>query len=615
MNLVSLSHTLWLVPCYALAGTVLALLWSPRLIRQTGPRPAGYLNLLLTLIGLVHSVLAFIYLSRNQLENVSWQWLTTQDLSISLDLQFSALSAGALIVISGLNLLAQIYAIGYLETDWGWARFYCLMGLFQAGLGFLVICNSLFFSYVLLEILTLGTYLLIGFWFNQSLVVNGARDAFLTKRIGDLILLMGVVALLPLTHTWNYDKLALWASENHLDPKLLTLLSLALLSGPLAKCAQFPLHLWLDEAMEGPLPATILRNTLVVSTGAWVLLKLEPIFALSPTAINVMIFIGAATALGASAIAIAQIDLKRALSYSASAYMGLIFIAVGTNHSNSAFILLLSYSVAMALLVMVVGGIVSNTVSQDLTQYGGLWSRRPISGLCYLVGAGALVGFPPLGGFWALSELLKDQSPLISLVILLVNGLTSFSVMREFSLIFGGAIKPITTRSSEVLWAMVLPMTSLAAIALHLPLILRSLDLLVPLNTSSALLLSLSTLLGASLAIYIYSNEQIAKPVTLIPQWLRDFFAYDFYSASIYRMTIVALIGGISNIVSWLDRYVVDGLVNLVGLVTLLGGEGLKYNNSGQGQSYLLSIFLSLVVFGLLICWPILNRLSMIFIS
>jgi NAD(P)H-quinone oxidoreductase subunit 5 len=182
-------------------------------------------------------------------------------------------------------------------------------------------------------------------------------------------------------------------------------------------------------------------------------------------------------------------------------------------------------------------------------------------------------------------------------------------------LIFGGAIKPITTRSSEVLWAMVLPMTSLAAIALHLPLILRSLNLLVPLNTSSALLLSLSTLLGASLAIYIYSNEQIAKPVTLIPQWLRDFFAYDFYSASIYRVTIVALIGGISNIVSWLDRYVVDGLVNLVGLVTLLGGEGLKYNNSGQGQSYLLSIFLSLVVFGLLICWPILNRLSMIFIS
>ena len=123
MTLVSLSHTLWLVPCYALAGTVLALLWSPRLIRQTGPRPAGYLNLLLTLIGLVHSVLAFIYLSRNQLENVSWQWLTTQDLSISLDLQFSALSAGALIVISALNFLAQIYAIGYLETDWGWARF------------------------------------------------------------------------------------------------------------------------------------------------------------------------------------------------------------------------------------------------------------------------------------------------------------------------------------------------------------------------------------------------------------------------------------------------------------------------------------------------------------
>jgi NAD(P)H-quinone oxidoreductase subunit 5 len=281
-----------------------------------------------------------------------------------------------------------------MEMDWGWARFYSLIALFEAGMCTLVLCNSLFFSYVVLEILTLGTYLLIGLWFNQSLVVTGARDAFLTKRVGDLILLMGVVALLPLAGTWNYTELAQWAKTTNIDPNVATLLCLALIASPLGKCAQFPLHLWLDEAMEGPMPATILRNTIVVSTGAWVLIKLQAVLALSPLALKVMIGIGAVTAIGASLIAIAQIDIKRSLSYSVSAYMGLVFIAVGTQQDETALRLLFTYAIAMSLLVMSIGGVVLNTITQDLTQYGGLWSRRPISGICYLVGAASLVAFP-----------------------------------------------------------------------------------------------------------------------------------------------------------------------------------------------------------------------------
>ncbi len=611
----SLLHTLWLVPFYALIGSLLALLWSPGLIRNTGPRPAGYINIALTLLGLIHAILAFSYLRSHGTETLAWQWLNTLDLKISLDLKFSQLNVGALIVITGLNLLAQLYAVGYLEMDWGWARFYSLLGLFQAGLAFLVLCNSLFFSYVILEILTLGTYLLIGFWFNQSLVVTGARDAFLTKRVGDLILLMGVVALLPLAKTWNFDELAFWARDAQVDPKVLTLLCLALIAGPLGKCAQFPLHLWLDEAMEGPLPATILRNTIVVSSGAWVLLKLEPILALSPIAKTVMIAIGAVTAVGASCIAIAQIDLKRSLSYSVSAYMGLIFIAVGSDHGRTALSLLLTYTVAMSLLVMVIGGIIGNTVSQDLTQYGGLWSRRPISGICFLIGSASLVGFAPLGSFWALTELLARQEPLIAFVIILVNGLTTFSVIREFCLIFGGSAKPFTVRSPEALWPLVIPTTVMAGFALHLPLILKSLNLIKEVDFFAALMLTLSTLLGGGLAGYIYLNKSIPKPVRLVPRGLRDFFGFDLYTSEIYRITIVAVVGGFSHALAWLDRYVVDGLVNLVGLVTLVSGEGLKYNNSGQGQSYILSIFLSVVVFGLLIAWPILKPFFLVFVS
>jgi NAD(P)H-quinone oxidoreductase subunit 5 len=465
----------------------------------------------------------------------------------------------------------------------------------------------------------LGTYLLIGFWFNQSLVVTGARDAFLTKRVGDLILLMGVVALLPLAGTWNYTELAEWAKTATIDPKIATLLSLALIAGPLGKCAQFPLHLWLDEAMEGPMPATILRNTIVVSTGAWVLIKLQPVLALSPVASKVTIAIGAVTAIGASLIAIAQIDIKRSLSYSVSAYMGLVFIAVGTQQDETALRLLFTYAIAMSLLVMSIGGVVLNTITQDLTQYGGLWSRRPISGICYLVGAASLVAFPPLGCFWTLTEMadnLWDTHPWLVGVLVVVNGLTAFSITREFSLIFGGKPKQMTVRSPEGLWALVLPMTFVMGFALHVPILLHQWNLLPEwenLNLTVATPLVISTLVGGGASALIYLNDKIPKPIELKPKAIQDFFAYDLYTAQLYRVTIVFVVGLVSQIIYWFDRYLVDGIINLVGLATIFSGESLKYNVSGQTQFYFLSIFLGVILFVGVVCFPFLSQISLVF--
>ncbi|MDJ0600519.1 MAG: NAD(P)H-quinone oxidoreductase subunit F [Crocosphaera sp.] len=599
----ALSQTIWLVPLYALLGAILALPWSPGIIRETGPRPSGYVNLLMTFIALIHSLIALVETWGKPTKYLSCSWLHAADLNITFDIEISTITIAALVLITGLNLLAQIYAIGYMEMDWGWARFYSLLALFEAGMSTLVLCNSLFFSYVVLEILTLGTYLLIGLWFNQSLVVTGARDAFLTKRVGDLILLMGVVALLPLAGTWNYNELAAWAQTTTISPTTATLLCLALIAGPLGKCAQFPLHLWLDEAMEGPMPATILRNTIVVSTGAWVLIKLQPVLALSDLASTVMIVVGSVTAIGAGLIAIAQVDIKRSLSYSVSAYMGLVFIAVGTQQDETALRLLLTYAIAMSLLVMSVGGVVLNNISQDLTQYGGLWSRRPISGICYLVGAASLVAFPPFGCFWTLTEMADHlwlTHPILIIVMLVVNGLTAFSITREFSLIFGGKPKPMTVRSPEGLWALVLPMMITMGFALHVPILLYQWHILPvweALNVTVAGSLTLTSLIGAGTAAYLYLNDDIPKPIQLPSKALQNFFAYDLYTAKFYRMTIVFVVGLVSQVISWFDRYLVDGVINLVGLATIFGGETLKYNASGQTQFYFLSIFLGVILF------------------
>lgn len=591
-----ITQTAWLIPCYALVGMVLSALWFPSITRRTGPRPAGYFNLIVTLVALTHSILAFSNLWNQPAQYEFIPWLQVAGLNLTIPLEISSLTLGACILVTGLNLLAQLYAVGYLEMDWGWARFYVLLAMFEAGMCSLVLCNSLFFSYIILEILTLGTYLLIGFWFNQSLVVTGARDAFLTKRIGDLFLLMGVLALYPLAGTWDFRELAIWAQTAQIDPKLAALVSLALIAGPMGKCAQFPLHLWLDEAMESPIPSTILRNSVVVATGAWILVKLEPVLSLSPWAMTMTIAIGAITAIGGVLIAIAQIDIKRTLSYLVSAYMGLVFIAVGSHQIEAALLIVLAHAVAMATLLASCGSIILNCITQDVTELGGLWSRRPVTGLSFLAGISGLIALPPFGGFWAMLKLgdgLWNTQPLLVGLLLLINALSAFSLVRVFGLVFGNKPKQMTERSPEPLWAVILPMTALAGFTLHIPMILQSLSLLpdwATLNQDVALLLTWSSIFGLSLGGIIYLGNFIPKPIRLPWKGLQDLFAYDFYTPNLYRSSVVGGVDIFSRLVDWGDRYLIDGLVNLVGLASIFGGEVLKYGNTGKTQTYALTI-------------------------
>lgn len=409
----------------------------------------------------------------------------------------------------------------------------------------------------------------------------------------------------------------MWAKTANLDPTVATLLALALIAGPMGKCAQFPLHLWLDEAMEGPLPATILRNTVVVETGAWILIKLQPVIALSPVGLSTTIVVGAATAVGAALIAIAQIDIKRTLSYIVSSYMGLVFVAVGTGQIQTALTLVFAYSLGMALLVMSIGAVVWNSITQDIRALGGLWPKRPISGISFLVGAAAIVGLPPFGCFWALSEMasgLAKTNPFLLGIVLFVNGVTAFGLVRVFGLVFGGKPKQMTERSPEVSWPFILPMTVLMGFTLHAPMLLAAWQALplASLNYAATGMLVLSTAIGIGAGAFIYLNEKWEKPVRIGSQALQDFFAYDFYTAKLYRVTIIFAVGLVSQIISWVDRNIVDGFVNLVGLATVFSGQSLKYNVSGQTQFYALTILLGVALLGLLVSWPLLVRLSLI---
>ncbi|HHP7245488.1 MAG TPA: NAD(P)H-quinone oxidoreductase subunit F, partial [Elainellaceae cyanobacterium] len=551
-------------------------------------------------------------------QQLIYQWLSVADLDLFLAIEISPISLGAMELVTGISLLAQVFALGYMEKDWSLARFFGLMGFFEASLSGIAISDSLFLSYALLEILTLSTYLLVGFWYAQPLVITAARDAFLTKRVGDIILLMGVVALSSYGEGLSFSELQDWAETSSLTPLAAALLGLALIAGPTGKCAQFPLNLWLDEAMEGPNPASIVRNTIVVSAGAYVLIKLQPVFTLSPVSADALILIGTVTAIGTSLMALAQIDLKRALSHSTSAYLGFVFIAVGLGQVDIALLLLLTHAIAKALLFMSVGAIISTTNDQNITVMGGLWSRMPATTVAFVVGATSLVVLFPLGTFWTMQQWVSGVWHVpgwLLGVLVFVNFFNALNLTRVFRLVFCGTPQEKTRRAPEVAWPMAVPMVTMTIIVLLSPLIpLRWalwLSPTTPLQNANQLIIQValplliaSGLIGFVLGMFIELRRAWARSTQVSLRFLQDLLAYDFYIDRIYDLTVVWLVNTSAKLTSWFDRYVVDGAVNLVGLATVLSGQALRYSASGQSQAYVLTILIGLgIIFILTMGW------------
>jgi NAD(P)H-quinone oxidoreductase subunit 5 len=603
-----LLDTGWWIPCYGLVGAILTIPWMTRLVRRTGPRPAAYLNILMTAIAFIHGTALFQIVWNHDPHRIVFNWLTVAGLNLDLTFELSSVSVGAMESVTILSLLAQVFALGYMEKDWALARFFALVGFFEGAMSAVAISDSLLVSYGLLELLTLSTYLLVGFWYAQPLVVKAARDAFLTKRAGDILLFAGVIALSSIAGSLDFNDLYEWCETTDISPLTATLIGLALIAGPIGKCAQFPLHLWLDEAMEGPNPASILRNSVVVTGGAYILIKVHPILYLSPIVTNTLMVVGTVTAIGATLVSIAQIDIKRTISYTTSAYLGLVFISVGAKWISFAFFLLFAHAIAKALIFMSVGCIILTTNTQDINEFGGLSKSMPATTIAFIVGSLAMTGVFPLGGFWAFQEgfeALQLEYPWAIWTILLVNGLTAFNLARVFGLVFLGKTQPKTRRAPEVPWPLALPMVFLTVLTLLTPFVMSQLALLPDLDDISLLeysSISLSSILGFVVGGLLYFRAD-RTPVKLSVPWLQDLFTYDFYVEKLYQNTVVWSVYQLSQVTAWIDRYVVDGLVNLVGFATIFGSESLKYGASGQVQSYVLTIAMGVGALGLTIAW------------
>jgi NAD(P)H-quinone oxidoreductase subunit 5 len=592
----------WLIPLYGFSGMLLSLPWAAGWIRRNGPRPAAYLNLLVTLLAVLHGSLVLQAVLALGPQHLDIAWFSAADLDLRIGFDLSLTNLAALELVTGLSLVGQVFALGYLDKEWSLARFYALLGFFEGAMAGVVLSSNLFMSYFLLEMLTLSTYLLVGFWYAQPLVVTAARDAFLTKRVGDVLLLMGVVTLSAWAGSLEFNDLYAWSANETLPALGASLLGLGLIAGPMGKCAQFPMHLWLDEAMEGPNPASILRNSVVVTCGAVVLLKVMPLLLISPAAIDVLLAVGTISALGGALVAISQVDLKRACSYSTTSYLGLVFIAIALQQPFIALLLLFSHALAKAVLFMSVGSIIATTNCQDLTELGGLGSRMPATTTGFLVGAAGLTGLLPLGCFWSFGlmvEGLGSRAPFFAAVVLLTNALTALNLTRVYRQVFLGAPHPKTRRTPEVNWLMALPMVSVAVLVLVTPLAMARIDRVPGIGafsggTAGVLVGSglAGLLVGSLVPLDTFWSRSVLRPLRV----LQDLLAFDFYTDRIYRATIVAFVAGLARLTNGFDQLVVNGMVNRIASVSMGSAESLRLGVSGRLQTYVFTVVAAIVL-------------------
>ena len=602
-------QTSWLIPIYGFVGVLVALPWAAGWFRRDAHRPAAYLNILLTLLAFVHGSLVLRDVLADGPATLHFPWLTVADLQLDISFSLSLTNVAALELITGLSLVSQVYSLGYLDKEWALARFFALLGFFEGAMSGVVLSDTLFQSYFLLEMLTLSTYLLVGFWYAQPLVITAARDAFLTKRVGDVLLLMGVVALAAYAGVMGFDDLYAWAAQDQLSPLATTLIGLGLIAGPMGKCAQFPMHLWLDEAMEGPNPASILRNSVVVTCGAIVLLKVMPLLQHAPVTLVVLQVVGAISAIGGSLVSIAQVDIKRTLSYSTTAYLGLVFIAIALQVPVLALLILFSHAVSKALLSMSVGGVIASTNCQDITELGGLGGRMPATTTSFLIGSAGLVGLLPLGGFLCLAqsvELIGSRSAGLVIIFLLTNALTALNLVRVFRHVFLGQPLLKTRRSAEVNWQMASPMVALAVIVLLTPIFLirlESLDGLLAFPVWAAGLVVGSGVAGVLAGALIPLSKAWSRSINPLVRWIQDLLAFNFYTERFYRLTIVNVVGAFSRLAYAFDRVVVDGLLHFMARFSLDSADSLKLSISGKSQTYVLTVVAAILLFLTSVNW------------
>jgi NADH-quinone oxidoreductase subunit L len=401
-------EVLWLIPAIPLAGAILNIFLGRRLRKIAGILASVSVGLAF-LLSVTSTFEVFRYSSEERVITAHlFDWISVGHFSVGADLRLDVLSATMILVITGVGLLIHVYAIGYMEGDPRYGRFFAYLNLFVFFMLLLVLADNYLLLYVGWEGVGLCSYLLIGFWFEKTENASAAKKAFVTTRIGDTAMLIGLALIVSKFGTLDFGAV-LGAPGDTIAKGTATAISLLLFAGAIGKSAQVPLHVWLPDAMAGPTPVSaLIHAATMVTAGVYLVVRSAPLFELSGFALTVVLIVGLVTALFAATCALAQDDIKRVLAYSTVSQLGFMFMAAGMRFYTGAMFMLVAHAFYKALMFLGAGSVMHGMHEEtDLQRMGGLIRRMPITGWTFVVGAFALAGVFPLAGFFAKDQILE----------------------------------------------------------------------------------------------------------------------------------------------------------------------------------------------------------------
>ena len=603
-----IAEMLWLIPAVPMVAAGLAALLMQAKRKTSAVLAIGSMSvsLLLSLVAFAHVVAGWSH-GQAVRETVNFTWFQAGTANIDLGWVLDPLSAVMLVMVSFVGLLIFIYSIGYMKDDENFTRFFCFMSLFAGAMLGVVIANSILLLFMCWELVGLTSYLLIGFWYQKPAAAAAAKKAFLTTRIGDVFFLLGMVWLFAQTGTLLFYNngagsieagalAGLLAQSAALGLTAAGAIGLLIFAGAAGKSGQFPLHVWLPDAMEGPTPVSaLIHAATMVAAGVYLIARVYPLMQAgalaggTTTALTVVTWVGAFTAVFAAMIAVAQNDIKRILAYSTVSQLGYMMAGLGMGGVAVGMFHLITHAFFKALLFLGAGSVIHGCHGeQDVRRMGGLKSDMPITFLTYAIGMLALCGFPLLfSGFWSkdgILEAAQHWSVVKTPFYMLVFGalLTAFYMTRQVTYIFGGhwrGGKP----AHESPKVMIVPLAILAFFAMALGLIgtpawpwfrafldgrAASFDLhgfmeprLLALMGGSALVV----FLGLGLGWWLYGDhspkpsEPDALERMIPPVWAA--LSDKLYVDELYRVTVIAFYGWLARGADWLDRRVWGGAV------------------------------------------------------
>jgi NADH-quinone oxidoreductase subunit L len=520
---------------------------------------------------------------------------------VSLGLSLDRLSKTMLLIVTFVGSLIHIYSLGYMRNDEGKSRYFAGLSLFIFAMLGIVLANNFVMLFIFWELVGFTSYLLIGHWFQRDSAAAAAKKAFLTNRVGDFGFMLGILMLWAATGSIVFTDLPAKVSTLTGNPGFLAIAALLVFCGAVAKSAQFPLHVWLPDAMEGPTPVSaLIHAATMVAAGVYMLVRVAFIIQASPNALMVIAWIGIITAVMSALIATQQDDIKRVLAYSTLSQLGYMISAVGLASNEAAMFHLFTHAFFKALLFLGAGSvIVALHHEQNIWKMGGLSRNMPITFLAFAVGALSLIGFPPFSGFFSKDAILArayDQNKAIFALGLFTALLTAFYVTRLFVTVFWGKGRTdIARRSDESPLVMTAPLIILAVLSLlggfgffartFLPLPHeKNFIMLVPALATGA------ALTGVILGIAVY-RKRTEERIQI--QLLRR----GFYMDSFYGWLIGVTQDLLARLTSFVDRWIVDaGGVRGVSGGTWSVGALLRLFQIGNLQAYAFLFGLAVVL-------------------